>query len=147
MRYFFLSADTHFYSHVWFLNELEVVLKPPEGKGLFLELPYRCHNPQLDIFMSWLLSDRDQISPQSCYCVYAPREGGNTSSRHSFPDPALPSRFSFSRRNTGMCRETSINCRRQTLLSRKVTLKKKWTGHRHRQTFCILVCGQIASSV
>lgn len=47
-----LSAETHFYSHVWFLNEFEVVLKPPEGKGLFLELPYHGHNPQLGTFMS-----------------------------------------------------------------------------------------------
>lgn len=47
-----LSTDTYFYSHVWFSSELEVVLKPPEGKGLFLELPYHLHNPQLDIFRS-----------------------------------------------------------------------------------------------
>lgn len=66
----FLSADTHFYSQVWFLNELEVVLKPPEGKGLFLELPYHCHNPQLDIFMSWLLGDRDQ-PPVLLLCLHA----------------------------------------------------------------------------
>lgn len=58
------STDTHFYSRVWFFNELEVVLivlKPPEDKGLFLELIYHStsqfptgyiHEP--------LLSDRDQ---------------------------------------------------------------------------------------
>lgn len=58
-----LRTDTHFYSHVPFLNEPEVVLKPPEGKRLFLELPYHPCNPQQDIFVSQLLSDRDQ--PQS----------------------------------------------------------------------------------
>lgn len=34
-----LSTDTHFYNHVWFLNEFQVVLivlKPPEGKRLSL---------------------------------------------------------------------------------------------------------------
>lgn len=55
------------------------------------------------------------ISPSPCYYVYIPREGRNSSSRHSFPDPSLPSGFPFYRENAGMCRGNSIDSRRWTL--------------------------------
>lgn len=83
-----LSADTYFLSHIWFLNEFEVVLivlKPPEGKELFHELPYR-HSLQLG-GLEPLCADRHQPPVVVTMFAYQGRE--ESSSRHTFTDPSL----------------------------------------------------------
>lgn len=84
-----LNTATYFCCHIWFSNKLDVVLivvKPPEGKALFLELLY-LQDPPLTVLMTPYSLIGIRLG--HCCCVYIPRGGRNTSSRHSFSDPCL----------------------------------------------------------
>lgn len=107
---------------------LKVVLKPPEGKGLFLELPYHLHNPQLDLFMS--PCSVIEIKPCHCYYVYILRERRNSSSRHSFPDPCFTQVLLLQRMQE--CADRLLPITEDDFALEKNHLEKYWPRARSR---------------